>query len=187
MRVYVISSRVCLSEIRQLVVDCRVVLSENNVNEQNEMLSRRYLKTTSSKIDSCHYTSHILFNGNEIEIIRSTHHGAVVVLREVFYVVVDCCFLELLVVRLRTAEATRRVALTIEPTENQGILNLDFTSETAEIFQTRKQENDYPGKAYTVGRKLSLGWRYVEWNEKNSCFRGGKRDRRREHGMKKFP
>lgn len=98
-----------LSEIRQLAVDCRVVLSENNVKEQNEMLSRRYLKTTnsSSKIDSCHYTSHILFNGNEIEIIRSTPHGAVVVLslREVFFVVVDCCFLELLGVRLRTAEA----------------------------------------------------------------------------------
>ena len=58
------------------------------------------------------------------------------------------------------------MALTIEPTENREILNLDFTSETAGIFQTRKQDSDYPGKAYTVGRKLSLGWRYVEWNEK---------------------
>ena len=147
------------------------------------MLSRRYLKTTnsSSKIDSCHYTSRILFNGNEIEIIRSTPHGAVVVLslREVFVVVVDCCFLELLGVRLRTAEATtRRVALTIEPTENQEILNLDFTSETAGIFQTRKQDSDYPGKAYTVGRKLSLGWSYVEWNEKK--FLSGAESRREE-------
>lgn len=116
----------------------------------------------------------MLYNGNEIEIIRSTHHGAVVVLREVFFVVVDCCFLELLGVRLRTAEATtRRVALTIEPTENQEILNLDFTSETAGIFQTRKQDSDYPGKAYTVERKFTLGWRYVEWNEKNLVSEAG--------------
>ena len=110
-----------------------------------------------------------------------------VVLREVFFVVVDCCFLELLAVRLRTAEAKRRVALTIEPTENQGILNLDFASETAGIFQTRKQDSDYPGKAYTVGRKLSLGWRYVEWNEKNSCFRSGKRDKKRTRNEKISP
>lgn len=63
--------------------------------------------------------------------------------------------------------------MTIEPTENQEILNLDFTSETAGIFQTRKQDSDYPGKAYTVGRKLSLGWRYVEWNEKNLVSEAG--------------
>ena len=100
--------------------------------------------------------------------------------KNVFFIVVDCCFLQLLTVRLRTADTTRKVALTIEPTENQEIPNLDFTSETAGIFQRRKRDGDYPGKAYTVGRKLSLGWSYVEWNEKNSSFRGGKWDRR-EH------
>ena len=112
--------------------------------------------------------------GNEIEILRSTHHGVVVVLREVFFVVVDCCFLELLTQSLTHSRGNE------EPTENQEILNLDFTSETAGIFRTRKQDGDYPGKAYTVGRKFSLGWNYVEWNEKNSSFRGGKWDRR-EH------
>ena len=65
--------------------------------------------------------------------------------------------------------------MTIESTENQEILNLDFTSETAGIFQTRKQDSDYPGKAYTVGRKLSLGWSYVEWNEKKLLSEAGSR------------
>jgi len=55
--------------------------------------------------------------------------------------------------------------LTIEPTENQEILTR-FHIRNSGDFQ-RKQDSDYPGKACTVGRKLSPGWSYVEWNEKN--------------------